>query len=479
MRTLRPLVWLALVLLSTLPVVAAAQGSSFAALAVAPTSAELHVTLTCPEQAPAPVVTLDHAPARLLDPVTPTAAPPTLALVLEVSAPMGQPGTPHSTRLRDAVGRAEALLALAPLSTTVTLVTFDQAARVSQPLTTDLATVRAALATLVMTPTAPLAEPAPTALAAAIDLGFAQLHTAAAGPRALVVFTAGMPDLAPIAAPAENAVGMLIVGQGADQPSGATSAPGPLARAAEGLGAAYVAYHSVTIAALPTLNRTLDEHFTRLLTPGTRLYLRLATEGLAPGAHLVAVTGCGAPLVTAFTQPQGLSFGSLGLNVALVLVAGGVGAGVMARRSRRNALATQPLPLDTPTARLLAAAAITTARRATTPSVGPHLRAVVWDGRRRRVFPLAGRHWTVGRDPECTLCVEGEGIAPLHARISLAGGKLELADLGGTGNTRRGEHGQPLALGVPEPLAVGEVVLLGPTLRLTLESEAAPTEESS
>ena len=74
--------------------------------------------------------------------------------------------------------------------------------------------------------------------------------------------------------------------------------------------------------------------------------------------------------------------------------------------------------------------------------------------------------------------MEGEGIAPLHARISLAGGKLEIADLGGTSNIRRGERGQPLALGVPEPLAVGEVVLLGPTLRLTFESEAAPTEES-
>ncbi len=469
MRPLRPLMWLALVLLSTLPAVAAAQVDTPAALTVEPSPTELLVALTCPEQAPALTVTLDHAPVQLLDAEAPAVAPPALVLVLDLSAPMGAAGTPHGTRLRDALGRAEALLALAPPGTTVALVSFDQTARLGLPLTADLAAARAALDKLAPVPPASGGEPPPYALAEAVTLGLAQLRAAPPGPRALVAFAAGTPALVPLAAPPVAPVGLLLVGQGADLPTAEAPEPGPLAHVAERLGADYVAYHSAEITALPTLNRALEAHFTRLLAPWTRLHLRLPSANLAPGAHLLAVEGCGAPLVTAFAQPRGLSAGALGLGAALTLVAGAAGVGVTARRSRRSVPVATVAPTDTPTARLRAAAAITTARRAATPPVGLRLRAVVWEGKRRKQLALEGRHWTIGRDPGCAICVEGEGIAPLHARVSLAGGKLELAYLGGAGSP--GASG-----GSPAPLELGEVALLSPTLRLMFELEDAPTE---
>ncbi len=144
--------------------------------------------------------------------------------------------------------------------------------------------------------------------------------------------------------------------------------------------------------------------------------------------------------------------------------------------ARRVARADGASTLTATEARRRAAAAITTARRATGGAGATGLRAVVWDGRRRRLIPLAGRHWTIGSDLGCTIVVHGEGVAPLHARLSVAGDGLTVTDLESTSGTLIGPLGRPLTPGVPVPVAEGEVVQLGLTVKLMLERAVAAPE---
>lgn len=486
MAALRPLARLALVLLCMLPTAAAADSDPRAALIVEPGSAEVLVTLTCPEPAPALAVAIDNTPVVPLAEEALGEAPPSLALVIDVSAPMEAAGTPHSTRLRDAVTRAELLLAMAPPGAAMALVAFDHSARVSLPMSVDRAAVRAALADLRAAAPVPAAEPGPAtepplyALPEAISLGLSQLQRAQPGPRALVAFVAGTPELEPVDATAPPGVGMLVVGQGADLPPGAEVEPGPLARFAEGLGAAYAPFHSLDIASLPALNRALERHFARLLTPGARLRLRLPAADLVAGAHLLSVEGCGTRKVAAFETPHGPELGAVALGVTLALAAVAAGAGVSTMWRRRRAHRAVAPPVDTPTARLRAAAEITTARRSAMPAAEPRLHAVMWDGRRRWLLPLEGRQWTVGSDPACAICVEGEGVAALHARVSLAGNRLEITALAGGGRTCVGRDGRPLTPGAPEPLEPGDLVMIGQATRLVIESaveRASPEDQ--
>jgi pSer/pThr/pTyr-binding forkhead associated (FHA) protein len=139
------------------------------------------------------------------------------------------------------------------------------------------------------------------------------------------------------------------------------------------------------------------------------------------------------------------------------------------RRRARQAAATAA----TCEARRQAAAAITTARQTTLGPGGAALQAVVWDGRRRRVIALAGRHWTIGSDLSCTIVVQGEGVAPLHARLSRLDEGLTLTDLESASGTLVGLLGRPLTPGVPASLAEGEVVQIGPAIRVLFERVAA------
>jgi pSer/pThr/pTyr-binding forkhead associated (FHA) protein len=59
-------------------------------------------------------------------------------------------------------------------------------------------------------------------------------------------------------------------------------------------------------------------------------------------------------------------------------------------------------------------------------------------------------------------------VSGLHARLSLLGEGLEIADLGSTNGTFVGDAGGPLRPNAPVTLAFGEVVRIGPQVRLTV-----------
>lgn len=164
--------------------------------------------------------------------------------------------------------------------------------------------------------------------------------------------------------------------------------------------------------------------------------------------------------------PDQLRLSALAGSAVLALALGAwLGArGWFGRRSQQGAT-----PPATTEARLRAAAALTTARRVWAPATSGGLRAVLWDVRGRRTVALEGRHWMIGSDPSCALCAEGEGIALLHARLSATGDGLMITDLAGAGGTRLGLAERTLAPGTPTPLAEGELVVLGRSLRLMVE----------
>lgn len=466
MAALRVLARLFPALLAMMPAALAAQVGPRAPLAVEAGPQGVLATLTCPVPDPDLLVAVDHTPVRPAFAGPPAPAPPAVALVVEVSAAMEAAGTPHSSRLRDAVGRAEALLAMAPPGSAVSLVTFDRVARLALPLTPDRRAARAALLALLAEPQARRAGAGPNALAEAVGLGLSQLRAAPAGPRALAAFVAASAAVSTTGLPDTTGVRLVTVAHGGEGSAG--DEPAGLARSARVIGAAYVPYHSPRISGLPTLNRSVERHFAALLAPGARLQLRLAPDVVGPGPHLLTVEGCGDPIAAAFEGPGALPVGALGVGAAAALA--GVALAVARRqpwRPRRGAAPTGPA--ETTTARLRRAAATTTARRAAPSASALRLRAVLWDERRRVVFPLEGRHWTIGSDSGCDLCLPGEGLAPLHARLSLAGDQLRLTDLESPGGTLLG--GRPLAPGVPAALALGETAVLGPAVRLMVEGD--------
>lgn len=485
---LRPgLAGLALVMLLAM-VFTPAYGQGGAPASIASRLDALLVTLGCPEPAADLAVAIDDAPAYPSSREALGAAPVAVALVVERSELMGAPGTPGHSRLGDAAQLARVLLALAPLGAPLTLVAAGDEAEVVLPLTTDRPA--AALDALAPSPAAagapgevapgspvaggttgvaataqPRAGVAPVDLTAAIALGAGQLDEAPPGPRAIVVLAAadGHFALEDEQAPAAR---LLFVGLG--EP-GATGEGDGLAGFAARLGATYAAYASGEIAALPALRRDIEGRLRPLLAPGERLGLTLPPVG--PGPHLLTVTGCGAPLAVAFDgAPGALWLGALAGAAALAL---SLGAWPGAPWHRAGGTPMSQAPPATTEARLLAASAITTARRAWAPAAIGGLRAVLWDSRGRRAVALEGRHWTIGSDPGCALRAEGEGIAPLHARLSSTGDGLTITDLEGAGGTRIGLVERVLAPGMPTPLAEGELVVLGRSLRLMVERVSA------
>lgn len=469
----RPLARLAAALLGALylaaPAAHAAQPPGASALTVAADRQGVQVALVCPEPGLRQALAVDGTLVTPLERAALGAAHPALALVVDTSAPMGAAGTPHSTRLRDAAQLAGLLLALAPPETPVALVALGGPPHVALPLTTDRAAALEALAALSAGPAGP-GQAAP--LAEALALAAAQLEAAPAGPRAVAAFVAEGRAVASPAGPAAVAARALVVGHGPATPPAEGAGPTPLARAAATLGASYALHAGDEAADLPALHRSAEGRFRALLAPGERLGITLPAVG--PGPHLLTVEGCGAPLAAAFGGPAEPPI-AVGAGVALAGAALGGALGTWWQRRRLPGPRVAPLAAST-TARLLAAAAITTARRASGP-VGPAgLRAVLLDGRERRSVALEGRHWTIGSDPGCAIVVAGAGVAPLHARLSLAGDGLTITDLESAGGTRLGALGPRLAPGEAAALAEGELVLLGESCRLMVERACAGPE---
>lgn len=161
--------------------------------------------------------------------------------------------------------------------------------------------------------------------------------------------------------------------------------------------------------------------------------------------------------------PLQAAFWPVALLLAMALSAGT--SWVLARRhappSAVPELEQSELPLQP--------AEITTARREAPASSRAQWRAIVWDGQRRHRIALHGRQWSIGAAPGCNLCFPEAGLAALHARISLVGDAIEVTALEpGVFHTGLGS---PLSLDRATPLGEGEALLVGTTLRVTLEAE--------
>ncbi|MGQ9925497.1 MAG: FHA domain-containing protein [Chloroflexaceae bacterium] len=455
----------ALLLLNLVPAAAFAQEAppALRVAEVAPTS--ILAELACPgEITPALTATIDgvtypvSAPAR-------SAVPLALVVVIETTSVMDETGTPHSTRLRDALTRASALLDRLPPGSLASLVAFDATAQVVLPLTVDGVTARRALGALVAAPR-PLGEQ-PPALGQALRLAAEALAEAPTGPRALALFAASDPDAA--APPPLAGLAAAVVDLGAT--GGETR--GPLASLAADLGALYLAYATADSAALPARSMAVDQRLADWLEATAPLQVRVDVERLAPGKHELTLTGCGAPAMATFDLPavdQPFPVWWVGLG-SLPLV---VGAMAVIRRRRSHSGA--PERLEDSTRRYRAPGAVTTARRVT--GTLPALEVVVWDGRERRVWPVRSRQITLGRDPGCDVCIASGWVSGLHARLALIGDRLEITDMESTNGTLVGEPGRRLTPGAPEPLEPGEIVRVGPQVRFCVQV-AAPADDGA
>lgn len=461
MRLCSRLALVALLLLSIVPAPARAQEAPPALHVAEVTPTGLLVELACPGEAP-PVLTatIDGAVHPVGAP-TRSAAPLALVVVIETTPVMEGSGTPHSTRLHDALTRARALLDRLPPGSLAAVVTFDATARVVLPLTSDGLAVRRALGTLVGAPG--VLGDQPPALGQALRLAAAALAEAPEGPRALALFAASAADAAGPPLPNRPATARAVVDLGAT----GEEAQGPLAPLAASIGALYVPYAAADSASLPVRSMAVDQRLAEWLGAATPLQVRIALERVAPGRHELTLAGCGAPATVAFDVPapdQPFRLWWLGLG-ALPLVAGAV---VVAWR-RRSPSGAPERPGDS-TKRYRAPGAVTTERRVAGSL--PALEVVVWDGRERRVWPVRSRQITVGRDPGCDVCIPSSWVSGLHARLSLIGDRMEITDMESTNGTLVGEPGRRLTPGVPEPLEAGEIVRVGPQVRFCVQAAA-------
>ncbi|MFQ3663241.1 MAG: FHA domain-containing protein, partial [Chloroflexaceae bacterium] len=377
---------------------------------------------------------------------------------------MNETGTPHATRLHDALIRAQVLLDRLPPGSLVGLVTFDVTARIALPLGADGVAARRALGALVAAP-GPIDEQ-PPALGHALRLAAEALASAPAGPRALALFAASAPDVVASPLPADLAAARAVVDLGVS-----AGPRGPLAPLATSLDALYLTYAAGDSTALPAQSTAVDQRLADWLGRAAPLRVQIAMEGLAPGTHELTLTGCGAPAAATFELPapdQLVPLWWFGVGAVPVIV----GAVALARRRHaRSEAAERP---TSGTRRYRAPGAVTTARRAT--GTLPALEVVVWDGRDRRVWPVRSRQITVGRDPGCDVCIASSWISGLHARLTLIGDQVEITDLESTNGTLVGDPGRPLTPGVPETLEPGEIVRVGPQVRFCVQI-AAPAAD--
>lgn len=201
----------------------------------------------------------------------------------------------------------------------------------------------------------------------------------------------------------------------------------------------------------------------QLLSPGAIMRFSLPTAAFAPGPHQLSISGCGEPLVALFTMPaRRPALWPLGLIAAL---SASSAAGWLSARRRFLRLLSAPSASAAPP---LSPSEITTARRPLVPTEPARLRVIIWDGRQQRANALHGRQWSLGADVSCDLCVADAGLAPLQARLSLVGTQIEVTALApGVFHTGLG---CPLPLDQATPLSEGEALLLGTSVRLTIET---------
>jgi hypothetical protein len=471
----RYLALLTLLLLLAIPRAAAAQGAQpIAEAALTPDG--LRVTLACPAPAPLTLqVAVDGRPPAVVAPVDVPPAPAALALVVERSPAMAEAGTPYSSRTADAVMLATALLDSAPQGSQASLLTFDDAtAQVLVAPAAGLAAVRRALGALVAMPAAQASAGLPVTTAAdgrpaarALQHADAVLSAGPAGPRAIVVFSMGA--LAPGDMPALVSGPRLTfveLGDAGAEAAGASS--GDVVGASD---VSYLPYYTDDSAALPALFAGFERRSAELLG-SDRVALDVPVSGLDPGHHEVRVSGCGAPQVASFEGPAATP------GLALWLTAGALAAlGLGYDLRRRQRAAGLGAGREPDTARYRSPLELTTARRRTASGEQPELCAVVWDGRERRVHSLQVRQSTVGRDAGCAIQIESEWVSGLHARLSLIGEGVEITDLESTNGTFVGEPGRQLEPGVPAVLGLGEVVRIGPEVRLAVFRAGAEQAE--
>ncbi len=466
MRLCFRLALVALLLLSVVPAAAFAQEAPPILRVTEVTPASLLAELACPgETIPTLTATIDGVTYPVSAPSRST-VPLALVVVVETTPVMDETGTPHSTRLHDALTRANALLDRLPPGSLAGLVAFDATARLVLPLTSDEVAVRRALGALVAAPR-PLAEQPPV-LGQALRLAAEALADAPAGPRALALFAASAPDAAATLLPADPALAVVDLG------ASDVEVRGPLAPLAANLDALYLSYAAADSAALPARSMAVDQRLAGWLEATAPLQVRVDLERLAPGEHELTLTGCGAPATATFDLPtsdQPFPVWWMGLG-ALPLVVGGM---VVIRR-RRSHFGAPERSADS-TRRYRAPGAVTTARRVTGGAL-PALEVVVWDGRERRVWPVRSRQITVGRDPGCDVCIASSWVSGLHARLSLIGDQVEITDMESTNGTLVGDPGRRLTPGAPEPLEPGEIVRVGPQVRFCVQI-ATPADDDA
>jgi hypothetical protein len=103
----------------------------------------------------------------------------------------------------------------------------------------------------------------------------------------------------------------------------------------------------------------------------------------------------------------------------------------------------------------------------------PSYRLVVWAGERRLAHELRERQCVIGRDPGCDLQIAMPSVAELHARLSLAGGRVTLTDLGSGGGTTLGPGGPRLPAHQPTEIQEGDEIWVGPEVRIALRRAEA------
>jgi hypothetical protein len=342
-------------------------------------------------------------------------------------------------------------------------VAYGPQAELRAPLGGDLAGARMALAqSLVGLPADP---PANLALGEAISLALVQLGAAPEGPRALVIFAADGPAAGADLPRPDETIATTIIGLSAEAEEG-------LKAAADAIGAGYLPYHSQNLADLPALLDALGSRYAAITAPERLLRLTAAIP-LDPGRHQVAVTGCGgatdvwlhaeeSPIKLAAWMPPTLA-GVGGLALGLLAGRMSTASGRHAARGRTPATRRPPPSsgpgADGPTER---------GRRLPNAQLQPGYRLVVWAGDRRLTHELRERQCVIGRDSGCDLQINGPSVSALHARLTLAGGRVTLADLDSDSGTSLGPGGPRLPAHQPTEIQEGDEIWLGPEVRIAL-----------
>jgi hypothetical protein len=432
-------------------------------LARANTGGGLELLVACPSDlAPDFTLSIDGGSPASPTEAVPVSAPPSLAIIVEQGAGMAAAGTPHSYSADDALGLADLLLSQLPLGSQVAAVTYGPKAELLAPLGGNLAGARAALATGLARQ--PADQPADRALSEAISLALAQLRAAPAGPRSIVILAADGPGAGAELPRLDEAIASTIIGLSAGAEAG-------LKAAAAALGGEYLPFYSEDMAELPGLLDALGARYAAIAAP-ERLLRVTAAITPDPGRHLVALAGCGGsaevwlrteePAINIAWMTPALA-GASGL--AIGLLTGRMWSGRRQRGTASRALAPntrRPTPgqaADGPTER---------GRRLLGAQGQPGYRLVVWAGDRRLTHELRDRQCVIGNDPGCDLQIEGSSVSALHARLTLVGDKVTLADLDSGSGTSLGPGGPRLPAHQPTEIQDGDEIWLGPEVRIAL-----------